>query len=153
MAIVVVTGCGKGGDQPVRTGPSLRVGDLVQRFRGETGEVLPGGHGVLCFCLDADGAKERKYGRFWLNVLPRDNLFWPENRLPVSPELENQLQYMLGEGESDDQGVRWRLEKEGWVAVKQYAANVVVVWQGGEEKGDARWKRLDAVLARITASP
>jgi uncharacterized protein YaeQ len=110
------------------------------------------GRGAV-FGLDTEREKERKYGRFWVNVLPRGTLDGPEAQRPWREELEEQLQSLLEEGEPDEGGVRWSLEREGWVAVKQYAGNVVVVWQGGRTKTDARWKRLDAVLARITSAP
>jgi hypothetical protein len=151
MAIVVLTGYGGERNQPV-AGESLHSWDVMQRFGNETGEVLSRSRdGVMTFGLDRGGEKERKYGRFWLNVLPRGGgITAPANQPPEDLRLENQLRDMLEEGEPDDEGVRWSFEREGWVAVKQYAANVVVVWQGGREKADARWHRLDRVLRRVT---
>lgn len=150
-ALFTLTGCGGEASKPLANGEVLRQGDLMQRFRNETGEVLPGSRGgVMCFCINGE-EQERRYGRFWLNVLPRGGgITAPENQPPGDLKLENQLREMLEEGEPD--GVRWSLEREGWVAIKQYAANMVVVWHGGRTKADPRWKRLDRVLMRITSA-
>ena len=55
--------------------------------------------------------------------------------------------------ERDDQGVYWELDSNSdtWVAYKRYARNVVLVWFSGskEQAVDARWERLDEVLADL----
>lgn len=55
--------------------------------------------------------------------------------------------------ERDKQGVYWELDSNSgtWVAYKRYARNVVLVWFSGskERAVDARWDRLDGVLAGL----
>jgi hypothetical protein len=55
--------------------------------------------------------------------------------------------------ERDDQGIYWELDSNSrtWVAYKRYARNIVLVWFSGstERAVDARWERLDSVLADL----
>lgn len=55
--------------------------------------------------------------------------------------------------ERDQRGVYWELDSNSgtWIAYKRYAGNVVLVWfsESKERTLDARWERLDGVLADL----
>jgi hypothetical protein len=55
--------------------------------------------------------------------------------------------------ERDSRGVYWELDSNSgtWIAYKRYVGNVVLVWfsESKERALDARWERLDGVLAEL----
>jgi hypothetical protein len=55
--------------------------------------------------------------------------------------------------ERDSRGVYWELDSNSrtWIAYKRYAGNVVLVWFSGSKTQalDARWERLDGILAGL----
>jgi hypothetical protein len=55
--------------------------------------------------------------------------------------------------ERDQDGIYWELDSNSgtWIAYKRYGRNVVLVWftESKEQAVDARWERLDEVLADL----
>lgn len=145
----VSSGCGE--DQ---TGPQLELvsaGQVIGEFERKTGRPLQRtpepdeAWEQLSYGLNPSQALLERYGIFTVYVA-KDGHLDALDSLLRDKATKKQL-------ERDQQGVYWELDSNSgtWVAYKRYAKNVVLVWfSGSTARGvDARWERLDGVLADL----
>jgi hypothetical protein len=144
-----LTGCGAG--EQDSTQAVLTPGQLVQRFQEEPGSPLlreAGGDPAfrqLGFGLNPSQRLLERYGVFSIYVVD-----------PERPQALTSLLRDKGTGrplEADPSGVYWERDtlSRSWIAYKRYGTNVVLVWwaESAERSADARWRRLDRVLAGV----
>jgi hypothetical protein len=143
------TGCGGGKSN---SNPELvKPGQVVQRFKQETGTPLQRAAvpdeawEQLSLGLNASKAQIERYGVFSVYVAKAGHVealgsFFRDKATKKALER-------------DSQGVYWELDSNSgtWVAYKRYAGNVVLAWFSGSKSkaADARWQRLDRVLGGL----
>jgi hypothetical protein len=148
-AILVAAGCGQtDADTESALVPASRV---IEHFERETGRPLQEtpepdqAWEQLSYGLDPSPELLERYGNFSVYVVREDHLEAVESLLK-----DKATKKAL---ERDAQGVYWELDSNSgtWVAYKRYARNIVLVWFSGskERAVDARWERLDGVLAEL----
>jgi hypothetical protein len=150
-AISVGAGCGEG-----NSAPEARVvtpGQVKERFQSETGKPLQRAAvpdeawEQLGIGLNPTPAEVQRYGIFSIYVAKAGHLAALGSLL-----RDKATRKPL---ERDAQGIYWELDSNSstWVAYKRYAGNVVLVWFGGSKTRavDARWQRLDRVLAGLAS--
>jgi hypothetical protein len=153
LAVLAVAGCGATRDSDDDS-PAFTGAQVAREFERETGRALQEAAGEdeaweqLSFGLDPEPALVRRYGIFSVYVVE------PGNDEAVASLLSDKA---TGEPlEPDEQGIRWEQDSASrtWVAHKLYGDNVVLVWfsESTRPATDARWARLDAVLAGLPAA-
>jgi hypothetical protein len=144
-----LAGCGAGEQDSAQA--VLTPGQLVKRFQEEPGSPLlreAGGDPAfrqLGFGLNPSQRLLERYGVFSIYVVD-----------PERPQALTSLLRDKGTGrplEADPSGVYWERDtlSRSWIAYKRYGTNVVLVWwaESAERSADARWRRLDRVLAGV----
>jgi len=144
------TGCG--GAKSNSNPELVKPGQVVQRFKQETGTPLQraavpdDAWEQLSLGLNASKAQIERYGVFSVYVAKAGHV----NALG-SLFRDKATKKAL---ERDSQGVYWELDSNSgtWVAYKRYAGNVVLVWFSGSKSkaADTRWHRLDRVLGGLS---
>lgn len=145
----VAAGCGEAQSEPQAR--LVAAGQVVGQFERETGRPLERAATTdeaweqLSYGLDPPKALLDRYGIFSVYVAK------PGHVSAVGSLLRDKA--TKKELERDSQGVYWELDSNSrtWVAYKRYARNVVLVWFSGSTARtvDARWQRLDSVLADL----
>jgi hypothetical protein len=146
---VVAAGCGASESEAQ---PQLvPASQVIGQFERETGRPLERtaepdeAWEQLGYGLDPPPELVERYGIFSVYVAKEGHLDALDSLLKDKATKETL--------ERDEQGVYWELDSNSdtWIAYKRYARNVVLVWFSGskEQAVDARWKRLDEVLADL----
>jgi hypothetical protein len=142
-------GCGESATEPqAQLVPASRV---ITQFERETGRPLQRAPQAdeaweqLSYGLNPSPELLDRYGIFTVYVAKEGHLEALDSLLKDKATKK--------ELERDTQGIYWELDSNSrtWVAYKRYAENVVLVWFSGstERAVDARWDRLDGVLADL----
>jgi hypothetical protein len=144
-------GCGGGKAEPQAT--VVTPGQVKERFKRETGKPLlraavpDEAWEQLGIGLNPTAADVQRFGIFSIYVAKSGHL------AALSSLLRDKA--TRKPLDRDSQGVYWELDSNSgtWVAYKRYAGNVVLAWFGGSKTRavDARWQRLDRVLAGLTS--
>ena len=145
----VAGGCGEGGAQT--QADVVPAAQVVSQFERETGRPLQ--HAAtedeawdqLSYGLNPSESLLDRYGIFTVYVAKEGHLGAVESLLK-----DKATQKPLQRGSA---GVYWELDSNSdtWIAYKRYRRNVVLVWFSGSATKalDARWERLDSVLAGL----
>jgi hypothetical protein len=146
-------GAGCGGGNPEPEARLVTPGQVKERFKSETGKPLlraavpDEAWEQLGIGLNPAPPDLKRYGIFSIYVGKSGHLAALGSLLRDKATREPL--------ERDLRGVYWELDSNSrtWVAYKRYARNVVLAWFGGSKTRavDARWERLDRVLAGLAS--
>ena len=145
------------GATPAPAGVPLTVPQVVARFKAATGSTLlvdqrssyPGHYTALS--LSPSISNQGRYGRFTLYVLE-------------GAALADDINHLLADGHTGALGtpgpasIYWESGRylgggTFWLAKKQYGANLVLWWHGGEKKVNAAFSRLHKpLLTKVAGS-
>ncbi len=122
---------------------ACRTRDIVEYFRERTGETLT----LNTFISNEDQDA--------VDFASLPELLGPELRekygffsIRVSLRNETVERRGLPETRPDERGIRWTREDGDWLAIKEYAPDVTVIWLAGKKRRvDERWERLDGILS------
>jgi len=148
-ALGITAGCGESESEPQLT--LVTAGQVIGQFERDTGRPLqPAATGdeaweQLSYGLNPSQALLDRYGIFSVYVTKPGHLGAVDSLL-----RDKATKKPLERGAN---GVYWEHDSNSgtWIAYTRYSRNVVLVWfSGSKERAlDARWKRLDSVLAGL----
>jgi hypothetical protein len=134
---------------------TISAGQVIERFQSAPGQPLleraPGTDAAwdqLSLGLNVPPALQQRYGTFSVYVVEPGNTEAVESLL-----RDKETREPLEEGPD---GIYWELDElaNTYVAYKRFADNAVLVWwnEKPQPATDARWQRLDSLMAGLATS-